>query len=128
MKIDLFKILNDKKLLVLVSLISTYSFWSIIKNSHTTKMVITVPVSLYNNTQKKIISFPKTATICLYGPRAALASINKAALAVFIDAEKLLPGIQKIIIDKNHLLLPSTIELEKKQIPTLTITTESVAS
>ena len=91
-------------------------------------MVITVPVSLYNNTQKKIISFPKTATICLYGPRAALASINKAALAVFIDAEKLLPGIQKIIIDKNHLLLPSTIELEKKQIPTLTITTESVAS
>ncbi len=128
MKIDLFKILNDKKLLVLISLLFTYGFWSIIKNSQTGKIIITVPVSIYNNIQNKIISFPKTFTLSLYGPRAALISINKTALAIFIDAEKLLPGTQKITVDKNHLLLPSTIELEKKQIPTLTITTESTSS
>ena len=128
MRIDLFKILNNKKLLIFIALLSSYSFWSTIRHSQIGKLMLTVPVHIYNNNGKKHIFSPKTVDIYMFGPRVALTSINRNTLAVFIDAETLSLGTNTIVIHKNYLLLPNTIELEKKNIPTLTITTESIAS
>ena len=126
MKLNLFKILNDKKLLVFIALLCSYSFWSTIKHSQVGRLELTVPVHIYNSKQNIKIVFPKTTNITIIGPRTALSAINKAALAVFIDAEILLFGINNIAIHKNNLLLPSNLELEKKNIPTLSIITESI--
>ncbi len=125
MKLNLFEILNNKKLLVFIALLCSYSFWSTIKHSQVGRLELTVPVHIYNSKHNLKITSPKITNISLIGPRTGLSSINKAALAVFIDAEILLSGTNKIIVHKNNLLLPSTLELEKKNIPTLTITVES---
>jgi len=126
---DLLKLLNNKSLLIAIALISSYSFWVMIRQSHRGKLALTLPVYFYNIPEgQKITYSPKIIEIQLLGPRNFLSAINQHTSAAFVDAKSLPLGQSSFVLTKNNINLPLPVELEKKCCLEIQIQVESRTS
>lgn len=111
MKLSLYRTLNHKNLLLLISIMSGYSFWSIIHNSQIGSLQINAPVFFYNISDNIKIESPTNIILKIYGPRKSIKNLNTSSLSIFLDAQKLKIGENIIELNKQHLLLPIDIEI-----------------
>ena len=91
-----------------VSLIMGFLFWSVLSNSFTSYIWVTVPVAFYNRGDEKIEATEKV-TVELKGKRSHLKNLDTAALSLHVDAQSLKPGPNSIEVVPDLLFLPATI-------------------
>jgi hypothetical protein len=100
--------LTSSVFLKTTSLILGFLFWTILSDSFTQSIWLTVPLCFYNCSTLKIQA-PETIRIELKGKRAFLKQLPTQELAVHIDGKDFKPGTTKIEITPEMLLLPHSV-------------------
>ncbi len=111
MKSNLFLALTARTSLFLLAFFAGFSFWALIKNTQIGKLAIDLPVYVILNSGRISIKKNNTIPVTLLGPRSLLASLNKAALGFYLNSSALSVGENRLTLTKQHLMLPSQIEL-----------------
>ena len=103
------KALNSNIFLKAMALVLSFSLWTILSESSLTSIWLTVPLCFYNKNDNLTIKAPETLQVELKGKRSHLKLLNKATVALHIDAQSLVPGPNALSVNHNDLMLPSTI-------------------
>lgn len=116
------KIIRNNHTLKIISFFLAGGLWY--SSAFDQKIIISYTIPLCFDLQEKEyqITAPENITIFLYGSRNDFLSLDPASLAAHVTLDKILPGSYGIILKDHHLLLPSTITLQKYQPSDITVT------
>lgn len=94
------------------ALIIGFLLWAELSPLRHATITATVPLCFYGDAaQHDGINAPETVTVTLRGPRADLARITPATLAVHLEAARLRSGKNGIIIRSRDLFLPARVRV-----------------
>jgi hypothetical protein len=85
-------------------------WWSIASEAHKAYQTFTIPLCFYNM-EKKMVQAPDTLSITLSGKKSQLRALNRSDVAAHINAAILPKKTSVLVLKKEHLLLPQTINL-----------------
>lgn len=105
------KALLSNGFLKISSCIIGYLLWASLSDSHLSTIWVEVPLSFYNKHEKITIEAPETIQVELKARRSVLYNLEKANLAVHINAQELKEGPNCCVINQSSMLLPSFINV-----------------
>lgn len=88
-----------------------YGIWFMLSQSQQTQLIVEVPLCFYNQPQHLTINSPENIMISLSGKRTDLFALDRANLAIHINAAELTLGNHALEISSKTLFLPSRIKL-----------------
>lgn len=94
------------------ALVIGFLLWSQLTQLHKHTLTLTVPVFFYGNeVDLEHISAPESVTVTLRGHKKDLIALDKKALSVHIDSERLRAQNNKICLTHKDLFLPDCVSV-----------------
>ncbi len=120
-------IISNNHVLKVLSLIFGYGIWTLVTSNQQTTLVLKgVPLYFYNTGDTLIKSAPETIAIEIMAKRKVLQALDKQSIAVTLNAQDLSDGKQVVVLENEHLLLPSTVILTNTIPSNITIDIEKI--